>query len=140
MKIKPIFEKEFYRDGRGPELRQCIWSHSGKKLEGFTYYNPDDLYDDSNLKHLLLEKVECYMLSGEEVHPNILYSIKSKAAIFEVVDSQWLKQFNSPHVSDCKHFQIVFYDEIYDIICSTIVLGKGKLTTQEEPPCYLVDS
>jgi hypothetical protein len=127
MKTKPVFEKEFYHDGRGPELQQTIWGFRGARLEGFTYYNPDDIYDENSLKHLKLEKVEAYMMAGEEVHPNILYSGESKAAIVEVIDSPWLAQFDSPHVSDCKHYQISFYDEIYDVICKEITPGQGPL-------------
>lgn len=131
MKTKPVLENEFYHDGRGPELQQTIWGFRDAQLIGFTFYNPDDTHDDNSLKHIKLEKVEAYMMAGEEVHPNIMYSKDSKAAIFEVVDSPWLKQFDSPHVADCKHFQISFYDEIYDVICKSIIAGKGQLNKEK---------
>ena len=66
-------------------------------------------------------------MTGEEVHGNILASGESKAAIFEVIDSEWLKSYNPRHLRKCKHYQIMFYDEIYDIICEDIIAGKGKL-------------
>ena len=126
-KTTPVLEKDFYHEGRGPELQKVYWANGGSTLVGFSYYNPDDVYDNENLKHLRLEKVEAFMMAGEEVHPEILYSGKSKAAIVKVNDSKWLRQFKSPHVSDCSHFQVSFYDEIFDIICKEIVAGKGVI-------------
>ena len=126
-KITPVLENGFYHEGRGPELQKVYWANGGSTLVGFSYYNPDDVYDNENLKHLRLEKVEAFMMAGEEVHPEILYSGKSKAAIVKVNDSKWLRQFKSPHVSDCSHFQVSFYDEIFDIICKEIVAGKGVI-------------
>ena len=131
MKIIPLFEDSFYHDGRGPELQKVIWLNEGKDLKGFEYFNPDDKYTDENLRHLILEKVEAFSMAGEEVHGDIVISGKSKAAIFKIEDSLWLKQFNPTHLADCAHYQIVFYDEIYDVICRDIKLGKGKITNDK---------
>ncbi len=126
--IKPILIDEFYHDGRGPELRRTIWKENGIILVGFEYYNPDDIYDEEYLKHIKLEKVEAYSMSSDEVHGNILATEKSKAAIFKIQNSKWKKTFNPMHLEDCEHFQIMFYDEIYDVICKSITSGRGKLT------------
>ena len=57
-KTTPVLEKDFYHEGRGPELQKVYWANGGSTLVGFSYYNPDDVYDNENLKHLRLEKVE----------------------------------------------------------------------------------
>ena len=127
MNTKPILNSDFYHDGRGPELQKTRWSKNGAVLRGFEYFNPDDIYEDKNLKHLKLVGVEAYSMSSEEVHGNILATGKNNAAIFEVSSSKWFASFNPRHLSECKHYQIMFYDEIYDVICKRIEVGKGKL-------------
>lgn len=127
MKSKPILEKEFYHDGRGPELTSVLWKRKGVMLDGFEYFNPDDDYSDSNIKHIKLIGLQVYAMATEEVHGNILASGNTNAAIFEVIDSKWLSTFQQRHLDKCKHYQIMFYDEIYDIICEGIIAGKGKL-------------
>lgn len=127
MNTNPILENDFYHDGRGPELQKALWSSNGVILVGFEYFNPDDEYTPNNLRHLLLEDVQAYSMSTDEVHGNILATGDSKAAILEVVESEWLASFNQAHLSQCKHYQIMFYDEIYDVICKNIKVGRGKL-------------
>ncbi len=129
MNINPILENDFYHDGRGPELQKVRWKLNGAVLVGFEYFNPDDEYMPENLKHLALEKVEAYCMASDEVHGNILATSDCKAAIFEVKNSEWLASFNQSHLSECKHYQIMFYDEIYDIICKNIKVGTGQLNT-----------
>lgn len=127
MTIDPILENDFYHDGRGPELQKVRWKSNGVVLVGFEYFNPDDKYTPDNLKHLTLDSVEAHSMSSDEVHGNILATGDSKAAIFEVKDSEWLASFNQAHLSECKHYQIMFYDEIYDVICKQIIVGTGQL-------------
>jgi len=128
MRIIPLFENEFYHDGRGPSLINVLWIQKGVILKGFEFYNPDDEHSEENIKHLILEKIEVYSMAGEDVHSNILTSGESKAAIFKIEDSEWLKQFKHIHLIGCSHYQIIFYDEIYDVICKDIKIGKGKIT------------
>jgi hypothetical protein len=128
--MTPIFEDIFYHDGRGPELQRVIWSSKGSDLLGFEYFNPDDKYETANLKHLRLKRVEAYAMAGEEVHGNILANSSSKAAIIRVEKSDWMKSFNQYHLKNCHHFQIVFYDEIFDVICEKIIPGNGPLADE----------
>ncbi len=127
MSINPVLENEFYHDGRGPALQNARWRGGGVMLAGFEYFNPGDAYNRENLKHLLLEGVQAYSMATEEVHGNILATAESKAAIFEIINSEWLASFNQAHLSECKHYQIMFYDEIYDVVCKNIKSGTGKL-------------
>lgn len=128
MNIKPVFEKEFHHDGRGPELQRVVWKNNGVTLVGFEYYNPEDTYDEQSLKHLRFSGMQVYSMAGDEVHGGQVANGKTSAAIHEILDSKWLKSYISMHLGKCKHFQVMFYDEIYDIICEGITFGKGKLS------------
>jgi hypothetical protein len=123
----PLFESDFYHEGRGPELQKVIWDFRGQILRGFEYFNPDDEYTEANLRHLYLDKVEAYSMAGEEVHKRIIANGKTKAAIFQIPESDWKKSFQQRHLGTCDHYQIMFYDEVFDVICRKIIPGKGHL-------------
>ena len=72
MKTRSILDTHFYHDGRGPELQKVIWGNKGVTLVGFEFYNPDDIYEEKNIKNIELVKVEVFALASEEVHGNIL--------------------------------------------------------------------
>lgn len=127
MKLIPTLENEFYHEGRGPELQDVVWVQKGVILKGFNYYNPDDIFEEQYIKHIIIVAPQIIMQASEETHPNMLHVKESKASIVKVLNSDWLSQFKSSHLSKCNHFQIVFYDEIYDIICNDIIAGKGRL-------------
>ncbi len=128
MKIKPVYEKEFHHDGRGPELQKVVWKNNGVTLVGFEYYNPEDTYDEKNIKHLRFSGMQVYSMAGDEVHGAQVANGKTSAAIHEILNSKWLNSYISSHLGKCKHFQVMFYDEIYDIICEDITFGMGKLS------------
>jgi hypothetical protein len=123
----PVLEAEFHHDSRGPELQKVVWDHRGQILRGFEYFNPEDEYSEENLRYLALDKVEAYSMASEEVHKHIAANGESKAAIFRIVDSPWKASFQPRHLQDCEHFQIMFYDEIFDVICRDITSGSGPL-------------
>ena len=125
--MTPILEDHFYHDGRGPELHRAVWVLRGTNLVGFEYFNPDDAYEENNLKHLRLEKVEAFAMAGEEVHGNIIFTPGSKAAIHCIEESRWLQTFQQNHLADCMHYQVVFYDEVFDIVCKAIHAGTGAI-------------
>ncbi len=131
MKIEPILEKEFHHDGRGPELQKVILGRNGIVLKGFEYFNPDDSYDEKHIKNISLEKVEAFSMASDEVHGSIVANGETQAAIHKIVDSEWKKQFSPIHTDDCEHYQIMFYDEIYDVLCKAVIVGKGRYSEKQ---------
>jgi hypothetical protein len=131
MEATTPLESEFHHDGRDPELQRVVWAFDGKILQGFEYYNPEDTYEEEGIKHLELVGVEVYSMAIEEVHNNILATRESKASVFRIENSLWLKQYNPSHLEGCSHYRIIFYDEIYDVICKEIKVGNGRLLTGE---------
>ena len=96
-------------------------------LLGFEYFNPDDEYVSENLKHVRLIGVQAHAMSWEEVHGNIVVYGNEKASIVMVENSAWKASFAQNHLRNCHHFQFMFYDQIYDIICEDVILGYGGL-------------
>jgi hypothetical protein len=131
MEATKLLESEFHHDGRGPELQRVIWAFDGKILLGFDYYNPEDTYEEKSIKHLELVGVEAYSMAVKEVHNNILASRESKASVFRINNSHWLKQYNAAYLEGCSHYRIIFYDEIYDVICKSIKTGNGRLRNRD---------
>ncbi len=121
--MEAILESEFHHDGRGPELQRVVWS-SATPL-GFEYYNPEDVYVVENLRHLRLVRVVAFAYAGEEVHGNIVTSAGTHAAIHDLGRSPWLRSFSPRHLDGCSHYQVMFYDEVFDVICHAIRAGSG---------------
>jgi hypothetical protein len=128
MKISSLLESRFHKNRRGPELQRVVWAYDGKILQGFEYYNPEDSYSEECIKHLELIGVEAYSMAVEEVHGNILVNGESKASINKIENSPWLKQYNPACIEGCCHYQIRFFDEVYDVICKEIKAGDGRLS------------
>ena len=126
MKARPKLEKHFYHDGRGPELQKVIWKETGVMIDGFEYFNPDDGYEETEIKYIKIIGLQAYSMATEEVHGNILLAKGYNSAINEIINSFWFKSLNQSHIKDCKHYQIMFYDEIYDVICKDIEAGVGR--------------
>jgi len=127
MNIEPILENEFYHDGRGPCLKKVVWKRKNKTVAGFLYFNPDaENSNDDSIKHIKCINARAHKFTEIDMHENIVATSKSKAAIFELIDSTWAKIFNIRNGSNYKHYQIMFYDEVYDVICEQIIAGKGR--------------
>jgi hypothetical protein len=121
--MKPVLKEAFHHEGRGPELQRVIWGNSAPM--GFEYFNPEDVYTPENLRHLILVQVEAYACAGEEVHPGFDSIPGSNAAIVNLGRSAWLQSFNPRHLASCSHFRIMFYDQIFDVICRDVRAGRG---------------
>jgi uncharacterized protein YfaP (DUF2135 family) len=64
---RPVHIDTFYSDGRGPELIRIHWTLGGRQLVAVDYFNPDDPYDEANLKHVAFLKAQVVMITPEEV-------------------------------------------------------------------------
>lgn len=108
--------------GSGPQLEKVRWDDSGKNLIGFEYTIPDDYIR----RFITLEKVMVFCNSSKEVHGNILFSNSTKAGIIKIVNSEWKKSFNQSRLADSNHFQIIFNDDIYDLICMNLSIKESN--------------
>jgi hypothetical protein len=123
--IKPLYSDEFNcSTGRGPELVKIHWMNAGKTLTAVDFLNPDDKTD-----HLLFTRVQVFMFTPEEVVNYITLDPRKiafrPAAIFNLGKSAWFTSFYPHHLGKCDHYQIMFYDQLLDIICERVELCKG---------------
>jgi hypothetical protein len=125
----PVHVDFFYHDGRGPELRCIHWAHDGRILVAADYSNHDD-YGERAARHIRFERVQVVQVTAEEV---IAYGALGAAltkhrpaAMFDLGKSAWLRSFSPRHLEHCRHFQLVFYDELLDVICERVTCHVGS--------------
>ncbi len=121
---------EFWREGRGPELHRILWNVSGTLIRGIEYLNPDwgpDL--QASLRHVLFEGAQVVQITPEEViglhQLGSRYQDRSRASMFDLGRSSWLQSFARRHLAHCHHIQLLFYDQLVDVICERVICGTG---------------
>lgn len=120
-----ILADPFVGEGRGPELHKVVWSEDGRTLVGFEYVNDVD----SAIRHIKLQGVQAFAMASEEVHSRTLaFQVQNMAfGLYEIVDSAWKTEFRQWHLDDTTHYMIMFYDEVFDVLCKNIAPGEGRL-------------
>ena len=97
--MKIILEKEFYHEGRGPELIRVHYRNQGSIIEAIDFYNPDDVYDQACLKHLQFIGSQAFCFTPEEEYsqgfPSVDWREFGKAAAINLEKSDWYKSFTS---------------------------------------------
>jgi hypothetical protein len=126
---EPLFRDLFFHDGRGPELHSAHWRDGGRVLSAIDYYNPDVTHDVGHLNHVAFSGVQVVQITPEEVRgvsaladPQGRYS---PAAMFNLGKDDWFQRFNAQHLGSCSHYQLVFYDELLDVICEGVTCHRG---------------
>jgi hypothetical protein len=126
--LTPINVDSFYHDGRGPELHRVHWRYDGRVLAAADYSNHDD-FGESGLRHIKFARVQVIQVTPEEVvNYGALGSALAEhrpAAMFDLGDSPWLRSFSPRHLSRCRHFQLMFYDQLFDVICEGLTCHLG---------------
>ncbi len=117
----------FYSDGRGPELKRALWDARGTALVAIDYTDPDGV-----LRHVRFHGPQVAMFTPEEVvgcarQAGAFESNRPTAAI-DLGQSDWLRTFDPRHLNRCRHFQLLFYDELLDIICERLEFLDGAFT------------
>src|SRR5471030_2842695 len=126
--IQPVAVEHFYHDGRGPELHRVHWRQpTCAVLLGIDYILPDG----TDLLHVGFVRPQVFMFTPEEVIPYGTSSVVDfgafrPAAAFDRGRSEWLLTFNPQHLDRCRHFQLLFYDELLDVICEDLAFRDGS--------------
>jgi hypothetical protein len=47
------------------------------------------------------------------------------AGILDLGKSSWMNSFSPQHLGKCARYQIMFYDELLDVICENIEVREG---------------
>jgi hypothetical protein len=125
---QPIHVELFYSEGRGPQLINLYWKSRGCVLEAVEFMLPDAATEE-DLRYVRFLRPQVVMRTPEEVinFAKLDYFGKHPpAAMFNLGKSDWLKSFAQQHLGKCSHYQLLFYDEILDVIAEGIEFGKGK--------------
>jgi hypothetical protein len=125
--IRPVHIEIFYGDGRGPDLRRICWSDRGR-LEAIEF-TPNDYALKDDLHHVRFTGLQVVMITPEEVinytKMNPYLAKHRPAMMFDLEKSEWLRAFSPMHLAKCRHYQLLFYDELVDVIAEGVVFGKG---------------
>jgi hypothetical protein len=63
----------------------------------------------------------------------LVASTESRVGIYVVEDSVWLRSFSQRHLSKCRHFIPMFYDDIVEVIAEELVFGPGAFRIDDHP-------
>ena len=123
-------------DGRGPELQAVHWCVRGTLISAIDYYNPADVYDAANLKHVFFRAPQVVMITPEEVigrsqTAHGLIRDCPPASMFDLGQTEWLNSFSPRHLAACSHFQLLFYEELFDVICEGTECRPGGFPAEE---------
>ena len=115
-----------------------VWGGRGASvLKAIEYFNPDDVYEPSNLKHVRLIGVQVVMTTPEEViglgQLGDTVAMSRPASMFDLGRSPWLASFAPRHLGECRHFQLLFYDELVDVICEKVECVDGPYLNAAQP-------
>jgi hypothetical protein len=83
-----------------------------------------------NLRHVLFERAQVVQITPKEVvsaaQIGNRYASADRAAMFDLGRSRWLQSFSPTHLERCRHVQMLFYDQLVDVICEGIACGRGS--------------
>ncbi len=135
---QPILIREFYHDGRGPELLRLHWRGAGAVLAAADYYNPDAPHTQAGVRHLRFVRPQAVQITPEEVVDygrlglgDALARLRP-AAVLDMGRSAWLATFTPRHLARCRHYRVMFYDELLDVICEGIESHAGAFDLEPE--------
>jgi hypothetical protein len=124
MNIGPIMTDDFTGDPRGPELVKLHWDSRGCLLQAIDFARTSD----SKLMHLRFTGFQVYMYTPEEVinyEPMQWLGETRGVAAYCLGQSPWLKSFSDRHLGACSHYQLLFYDELVDVVCEGVEVIEG---------------
>jgi hypothetical protein len=126
--VQPIHLELFYSEGRGPQLINLCWKFRGCVLEAVEFMLPGAASEE-DLRYVRFLRPQVVMRTPEEVidYRKLEHFTKHRpAAMFDLGKSDWLKSFSQQHLGKCSHYQLLFYDELLDVIAEGVEFGKGN--------------
>ena len=106
------------------------WRDHGRILRAIDYYNPDSTHDEEHLRHVELAGMQVVQITPEEVlGPGMFADAEGQnapAALFDLGKDEWFQRFTPRHLERCSHYQLMFYEELIDVICENVICRKGS--------------
>lgn len=127
---QPVNLDEFWRDGRGPELRRVVWNADGTVILAIEYLNPDWTNEETDLRHVIIKRPQAVQITPEEVVSPDQYGTRyvdhPRAAMFDLGRSDWLESFMPTHLVSSRHVQMLFYEQLIDVVCDGVRCAAGE--------------
>ena len=129
--MEAIYEAEFYHTGRGPVLKRVHWAYAGERLRAIDYRNGDS----ADPHHVRFIRPQVVAITPEEVinyatvpsfPPNV-----GRGALIDRGRSEWLQSFAQTHLAKCRHYSLLFYDQMFDVICEGVVCEPGEFKDED---------
>ena len=140
MKVIPVTTTYFGYDGRGPTLRRWIHdrdlvlpgSDGGRgqlpgRIKGAEYDSSWVVFRGMQVTQIVPEEVHSYWFFG------LLPENSKRTGAYEVIDSAWKASFHPRHLASQRHFVLVFYDDLVEVLCRELVFGSGAFHIAEHP-------
>jgi len=110
---------DFGFDGRGPELLKLHWRQA--TLLAADYKNPDSV----TVRHVVFHGSQAVQLTPEEVIGLPRPVTRNGSAAVNLGRSEWLESFAPQHLENCQHHQLLFYDQLIDVLCERLEFRRG---------------
>lgn len=129
-------------DGRGPVLHRWLWSDDlllPDSSAGFQTLPRRCVGAQSEYGWVVFHGVQVVQSVPEEVHSYWHYELseeprEERGAAWLVESSTWLASFDQRHLGKCRHYILEFYDDIVEVICEELIIGKGDFELTEVLP------
>ncbi len=133
-------------DGRGPEINRFIHDRDALLAGAFPDRRPPPGHiigveyhdiEHPQLAWVVFKQAHVVQVVAEEVCSYWFTKLSAAPAksdgIYVVEDSVWLHSFSQRHLSKCRHFVMMFYDDIIEIIAEELVFGRGAFRIEDHP-------
>jgi hypothetical protein len=97
---------------------KAVWDSRGTLLLAIDYRDADGA-----LRHIRFQSSQVAMFTPEEVAGD-----PGQHGAVDLGCSAWLQSFAQQHLGRCRHFRLLFYDELLDIICESLEFADGVFT------------
>lgn len=146
MRVVPFQSEHFGFDGRGPEIHRFLHDRDflakgafpdrcplPGRIVGAEYF----WFEHPDLAWVRFMKLQVIQVVPEEVCSYWFTAHVTEEGkgigIYLVEDSAWVRSFSQRHLASCRHFILMFYDHIVEVISEGLVFGRGAFRIEDHP-------
>jgi hypothetical protein len=124
-----------------------FWDHAADGICGAEFDIPPDVpptdgtsvtlvpREDNSTAWVIFHGLQVSQFVPDEVHTGWHFGFLSENAqrtgVWEVLESEWLKRFSPRHLEHHRHFILVFYDDVVEVIAEDLIFGRGEFRIEE---------
>lgn len=124
----PVKTDYFFDDGRGPILKHWLYDTDFVLPNSPEKATRPNIILGADYGHwVVFHRMQVIQIVPEEVYgyKYLDHTQEKGNGAWLVEDSNWLKSFHPRHLANAKHFILIFYDEIVEVICNDLIFGEG---------------